>query len=449
MEKREEERKKKELEAIKEAIKSKKLRWKAGKTKISGMDEKERNNLLGTLIEKDELERILKKQEEKEKKRIGRPRESGSVDPPPDWDWRNVSGEDWTTPIKDQSVCGSCGSCVAFGVIGALDMLVKRWVYNDPEVIPDFSEAHLYFCNNRRCTAAEGNYGWWINEALDYLKENGVPDECCFPYAAAPTQQCGTCEDWEDRIDHTKIKDWKTVTDITEMKKLLSEHGCLVGRMTVYEDFFYYVGGVYEHSWGEYRGGHAITVVGYDDVDECWICKNSWGPCWGEPQLGKPLPNPAGWFRIAYGECGIDDKMYKIELVCPAEESAVTMGFKKEEIQMVRGFRDRLLTTRKGRAYLARASRDLGAVTRVLHILQVDEKIRGEAMKALKPFIAAVRTMDEKEPLKLEEEHFKAANIVLDRIVKADPNLKLHVNRIKQEIPLHVRKNLRQIMSEL
>ncbi len=48
--------------------------------------------------------------------------------------------------------------------------------------------------------------------------------------------------------------------------------------------------------WGRYRGGHLVTLVGWDDTNQSWICKNSWGKDWGED----------GWFRIKYGECGIE-----------------------------------------------------------------------------------------------------------------------------------------------
>jgi len=442
-----EEREEKELDAVREAIKSKKLRWKAAKTNVTRMSEEDQKNLLGALIEDDKLKRILKRQEEKEKKRERASSEGEAVDPPPEWDWRNVAGDDWTTPIKNQSLCGSCGSCVAFSVVAALEMMVKRWMYNNPAVTPDFSEAQLYFCNNRSCTRFEPNYGWWIDQALDVLKADGVPDECCYPYAAGPTQPCDPCDDWRERV--TKIKDWQRITDITTMKKLLSEHGCLIANFVVYRDFNSYVGGIYEHAWGDYRGNHAVTVVGYDDVDECWICKNSWGPCWGEAKPGQPLPNPAGWFRIAYDECGIDDEMYAIELLCPAEVSAATIGVDEKTTQMVREFRDKLLTTRRGRAYLYRAARDIGAVTRVLRILKKDHKIRDEAAKALQPFIAAIRTMDTKRPLKLEEEHFKAARSVLDQVAKVDPKLTPIVKRIKEEMPRYVGKDLTQILQEL
>jgi C1A family cysteine protease len=437
-----EEREKKAKErvsAVRKSIKDKKLRWKAGVTEISKLSEENRRNLLGAKLEEEEVESIRKRMDDKRKKGEGGSREGGPVDPPSEWDWRDVSGTDWTTPIKNQN---NCGSCVSFSVIAALEMLIKRWTYNNPSTNPNYSEAHLYFCNNRRCTKAEGNWGWWVDVALNVLKADGVSDEPCMPYTAPPTQVCNLCPEWPYDLILTKIKDWKYVTDINEMKKLLSEHGCLPATMLVYTDFFDYNGGVYEVSWGpgvKYEGNHAVTVVGYSDVDDCWICKNSWGTNWGE----------TGWFRIAYGECGIDDGMYNIELICPAEQSASTMGFDKETIEAVRKFRDRLLVTRKGRAYLYRALLNIGDVTRVLNILRKDKKIRGEAVKALEPFVKAVKSVDERKLITFEEEHFKAAINVLDQLAKADRKLGPAISRIKQEIPQYMGKNLRQIMREL
>jgi hypothetical protein len=65
--------------------------------------------------------------------------------------------------------------------------------------------------------------------------------------------------------------------------------------MNVYEDFYYYNGGIYKEAYGGYLADHAICIVGYNDSQGYWICKNSWGLRWGEN----------GWFKIGYGECGI------------------------------------------------------------------------------------------------------------------------------------------------
>jgi hypothetical protein len=40
---------------------------------------------------------------------------------------------------------------------------------------------------------------------------------------------------------------------------------------------------------------HAVLIYGWDDIDQSWLCKNSWGRGWGEQ----------GHFRIKYGEANM------------------------------------------------------------------------------------------------------------------------------------------------
>jgi C1A family cysteine protease len=291
---------KKDLAAINKAIKVRKLRWKAGETAISKLSEEEQANIDGSLMTEERMASIIKRQKRKEKKGNDVP-ETDPMDPPPEWDWRNVSGVNWTTPPKAQ---GGCGSCVAHAVAGVVEMMIKRWIYNDPTANPDLSEAHLFFCNNRQCIRGQPRFGWWISDALNYVKDNGIPDEGCYPYIGQ-NQPCNTCTNWRDRINDSRITHWQKITDRTKMKTALSGRGCLVADLVSYRDLKYYTGGIYEHAWGEKRGGHAVMVVGYNDADGCWICKNSWGTWWGEN----------GFFRIAYGECGIDDAMCAVDFV--------------------------------------------------------------------------------------------------------------------------------------
>jgi hypothetical protein len=53
---------------------------------------------------------------------------------------------------------------------------------------------------------------------------------------------------------------------------------------------------VYRHTTGFKNSGHAVIIVGYDHDQQYWLCKNSWGDNWAD----------GGYFRIAYGQCGID-----------------------------------------------------------------------------------------------------------------------------------------------
>jgi hypothetical protein len=53
----------------------------------------------------------------------------------------------------------------------------------------------------------------------------------------------------------------------------------------------------------ERRRWPLCLFVGYDDTQGCWICKNSWGSAWGE----------SGFFRIAYGQCGIEGLAHAVD----------------------------------------------------------------------------------------------------------------------------------------
>jgi C1A family cysteine protease len=218
----------------------------------------------------------------------------GAVGAPASFDWRNVGGKNFITAVKDQ---GGCGSCVAFGSTATVEgtFRVQR---NDPNLAVDLSEAHLFYCYAKSQGRNCGN-GWWVPPALDSYK-TGVVDEACFPYTAGD-QNCNLCSDWQSRV--TKITGWHAITAGADMKTWLSTRGPLSTCFTVYNDFFAYKSGVYRHVTGGVAGGHCVSCVGYDDGQGCWICKNSWGTGWGD----------AGFFRIAYGECGIDASMWAVD----------------------------------------------------------------------------------------------------------------------------------------
>jgi len=211
---------------------------------------------------------------------------------PPEWDWRDVDGENWVTPVKNQ---GNCGSCWDFAAMGALESVIKIGE-NNSNFNPDLSEQYLLSCP----PDSGGCDGWDAYYAYKYIAKNGgALTEDCFRYYASDSIPCySKCPDWEENL--VPITDYGiTYTPGREyMKSALIKYGPLVVDMAVYDDFFSYRGGIYEHDGNEPVGdiNHQVVLVGYNDNPGYWICKNSWGSNWGEN----------GFFKIAYGDCQIE-----------------------------------------------------------------------------------------------------------------------------------------------
>lgn len=210
----------------------------------------------------------------------------GSIGAPAAYDLRNVNGVNYTTSVKNQ---GGCGSCVAFGTAAVLETTYRRSKGAQPI---DLSEAHLFYCHG----ASEGrncSNGWWPENAIKKARDIGVTTDEHFPYTAGD-QSCNLQGGWNSNL--AKVTGYEKQDTRQKMKDWISTRGSLTGCFIVYQDFFSYRSGVYRHVSGQSAGGHCVEIIGYDDAQGCWICKNSWGTNWGE----------GGYFRIAYGQCNIE-----------------------------------------------------------------------------------------------------------------------------------------------
>ncbi|WP_298964857.1 C1 family peptidase [uncultured Methylobacterium sp.] len=204
--------------------------------------------------------------------------------PPPRVDWRN-NGGNFVTSVKNQS---ACGACVAFATCATLEARA-RIASKDPNLDIDLAEAHLFSCGCGECC----DTGWLNDKALAHAKRKGICAEADFPYV--PGNQ--PCPDPEPP-PILKVTAFAAVSSMETRKRVLSSKGPVSASMEVYDDFRTYGSGIYSHVTGSLIGYHAVCVVGYDDSDGCWIVKNSWDTGWGEN----------GFFRIAYGQCGIDTR---------------------------------------------------------------------------------------------------------------------------------------------
>lgn len=263
--------------------------WQAGVTSVSELPDQEKRKRLGAMPPDGEAG-LAQRESASLAQRDALQANAGEQAAPAAYDWRNVGGQNYITAVKDQ---GSCGSCVAFGSAATVEG-TYRVQRGNAGLAVDLSEAHLFYCIARAQGRNCGN-GWWCDKGLDAFKTDGVVDEACYPYTAGDQNCSNRCADWANRL--TRISAWHEITSAAAMKDWLSTRGPLSTAFSVYNDFFAYRSGVYRHVSGALAGGHCVSVVGY------WICKNSWGAAWGDH----------GFFNIAFGECGIDAKMWAVD----------------------------------------------------------------------------------------------------------------------------------------
>merc|ERR1712054_694635 len=76
-----------------------------------------------------------------------------------------------------------------------------------------------------------------------------------------------------------------SVRTVSQIQQDLVQNGPMYVAFSVYSDFPTYKSGVYTKTSGSsFLGGHAVTLVGYGELDgqKYWKIKNSWNEQWGD-----------------------------------------------------------------------------------------------------------------------------------------------------------------------
>jgi C1A family cysteine protease len=278
-----------DLEEVSTSLASLGNPWVSGTTSMTILTEENRRIRLGVPLPSDqEVDRIVSAASQLAT--AGAALSASSVGAPAAFDSRNVGGANYTTPVKDQ---GSCGSCVAFGTAATMET-TAAFMRGSPDFDPDLSEAHLFYVHGASDGATCAT-GWLPSRAFTFCQNIGITFEDYFPYTPGNTGGATLNPDWPNRL--ARVTSYKALTgNPAAIKDHISTHGAVSACFVVYQDFFSYKTGVYHHVTGTVAGGHCVSLVGYDDASGSWIAKNSWSTGWGD----------AGFFRIGYGECGIE-----------------------------------------------------------------------------------------------------------------------------------------------
>jgi len=265
------------IQQINKYIKNNDLEWTAGKTSISKLTYAEKKKLFSTedgksinklpnlygfeyykggIFEIPVGKRSIKKK-------------SDSSDLPSEWDWRNVHGEDWMTPVKNQ---GGCGSCWAFAAVGTVESAAN--LYFNQHLDLDLSEQDLVSCHEGRAGTCAG--ARYLEPALYFIKNKGIVSEECFPYQESDIS-CQRCSNWNEDLykingfDNLNRRSHSYKESKENAKEIIMTKGPVVAGMTF-----------------DYGGRHAIVLVGWlkqQGDDPIWIFKNSWGGDWTQNPL--------------------------------------------------------------------------------------------------------------------------------------------------------------------
>lgn len=217
---------------------------------------------------------------------------------PDSFDWRNVGGVSYVSPIRNQ---GSCGSCYAFASAGTYEARLR--VLSNNTRVDVISTQAIVSCSpySQGC---DGGFPYLIGK---YADDFGLVTEDCYPYEGRTT----TCMPLKPSCPRLHATDYHYIGGFygacTEpaMRQELIMRGPIAVSFQVYDDFMQYKSGIYHHtaalSWNPWEiTNHVVVIVGYgsENGQAYWIVKNSWGASWGEN----------GFFRIRRGndECSIE-----------------------------------------------------------------------------------------------------------------------------------------------
>ena len=177
-------------------------------------------------------------------------------------------------PVRDQ---GEQGTCYAQSAACVKEWQEKKSKYLSPQYIYNNRE---YWNNNvLDGTDVNEDYGMEGRDVMRIMKNIGVCDEDIYPYGTLET-----AKNIPDNI-HTAaksniIKGYARINTINSLKEALCKNGpCLIAFPVFnYTDQMW----IKNQENDKLLGGHAMTVVGFDDKLQYFKIRNSWGENWGD-----------------------------------------------------------------------------------------------------------------------------------------------------------------------
>ena len=205
---------------------------------------------------------------------------------------------------------GQLGSCTANAIAGAIEFDRIKQKLEDV-----FTPSRLFIYYNERVIegTVDSDSGAQIRDGMQTIGQQGGPHEALWPYDIAKFTDSPSANAVADGRNHTAISYQRVVRNLNQMKGCLATGYPFVFGFTVYESFESQdvaSTGVVPMPASNERilGGHAVLAVGYDDSQQRFIVRNSWGTGWG---MG-------GYFTMPYTyltDDNLSDDFWTVRLV--------------------------------------------------------------------------------------------------------------------------------------
>lgn len=181
-------------------------------------------------------------------------------------------------PIYDQ---GHLGSCTGNAIAGAVHFDRRK------QNLPDFVPSRLFIYYNER--SMEGSVstdaGAYIRDGIKSIAKQGVCKESQWPYQIAKFAEKPPKGCYRDATKYRALSYFRlNNSHLDELKSCLAAGFPFVFGFVVYNSFFQGdTNGMVPMPGNEsVAGGHAVVAVGYNDSNQRFIIRNSWGTAKGD-----------------------------------------------------------------------------------------------------------------------------------------------------------------------
>jgi C1A family cysteine protease len=228
-----------------------------------------------------------------------------------------VDLRDGCSPVEDQKTLGSCNAC---SITGALEYLLRK-----EGDTTDLSILYTYY-NARRISGVTGtDFGCIPAHAAAGVMAFGACRDDLWPYDIAmftqePSPQCYENAHFFEAVSYARLESYDEV-------KVSLSNGIPVIIGTDIPKAYYDAAmqsGVLP-KWGAVIDvapfGHSMLFVGYDEADQVWIVRNSWGADYGDK----------GYVRIPYDLVEHCTPLHDIWVIGKLEQRGALQGPSKKE----------------------------------------------------------------------------------------------------------------------